>query len=318
MPSATSGVFAKEMVHDLRAVMTQARTGIDFSERVTVFVHEVARLQDEFANKLAKIVDKEMVNFAVYNDVDGMQNIRDVWMQTIEESRNWATSAKVMSSSLLRLVGPMQRHYQVSAKKLDLIVKENDRLSRPLANQQTLIVKKQLRCNEVVMPMLRPKFKSMPARKQEQIVGRARAEVVKYMEEVDRANVWLSEVTGNARPRMLEVLQRMEEERIERTRRILMRYAMHLHESSSAMKNIAVNVRGRLARYHMEDDIGAFVERITSRHITDREYLAPFACRLPVSLYELGIKEMRQSPTSNTGKGPFDAHATWPSTTSSR
>ncbi|KMS93704.1 hypothetical protein BVRB_028800, partial [Beta vulgaris subsp. vulgaris] len=154
--SHTDGIFARELVHDLRAVLTQARTGNTFSENVISFVKEVAELQDQFANRLAKIIDRQMVKFAVHASTDGLHGIREVWLRTVEESRAWATSSKRMSVNMLRMVEPLRQSQQSSMVKLQQIIEENDRLSRPLLDQQTSIVRKQLRSNKVTMPMLHP------------------------------------------------------------------------------------------------------------------------------------------------------------------
>jgi uncharacterized protein YutE (UPF0331/DUF86 family) len=292
-----NGVFAQEMVHDLRACLTQARSGLDLTERVASFVKDVAGLQEVFANRLARIADKQVLQFAVYNDVDGMTTIRDIFMRTVEESRIWATSTKQMSVSMMRLVGPLQRHHQISSRKLEQVIQENDRLSRPFLEQQTSIVKKQLKCNKMIMPMLNPEFRSLNPRRKEKIMERARIDVVKYLDEVDRANRWVMEVTSIARPKMLNVLQKMEEERIDRTRRILMRYATQLQSASQTMTDIGSHITERLESYHTDDDINTFVMGIRSRPLVDREYLAPVSYRLPISLHELGLHRRAAGPT---------------------
>eukprot|EP00474_Spongospora_subterranea_P004721 CRZ05179.1 hypothetical protein [Spongospora subterranea] len=289
MPSI-SGLFARELVHDLRSVVVQTRTGIDFSQHVAQFVKEVAGLQDQFANRLAKIIDREMVQFAVYDGVDGMHSIREIWLQTVEESRQWATSSKGMSISMMRLVDPLTRRQKSNLRKLDQIVLENDRLSRPLLEQQTSIARKQLRCSKAITPMLLPSYRELPSKKQAKIVGTARLQVVKYIEEVDRANKWIRDVTTISRPRMLEVLQKMEEDRIEKTRRVLLRYSAMMKDLGRTIDGVSNNVKNRLGQYRPEDDIDSFVDNMASRPVIDREYLAPFVYRLPVTLQELGIQ----------------------------
>lgn len=75
---------------------------------------------------------------------------------------------------------------------------------------------------------------------------------------------------------MLSVMQRLEEQRIESTRRSLLRYVSLLKSSSKVMYKTSIAVEERLSRYHVEDDINAFVEAMYVIILLTIIYLMPF------------------------------------------
>lgn len=307
--STSSGVFAREMVYDVRAAISQARAGVHFTHRVASFLRESCELENKFADRLSALVDREMMSFHNDQDSDAMKGIRDLWMSAVEESRVRATAARASVANLMRLVGPLAKAHAVSAKKLDLIVAENDRLGRPLLQQQTAVVKKQVRCSRLVAPMLGPEFAKLPRKHQDKVKARARPEVERYLQEVDRANAWLEQVTTNARPRMLNMIQHLEQDRIQRIEHSLKRYGESMRMTSACLDQSCRRIEERQGKYHSGRDIASFVDMIRMKSSSDREYLEPFAYRLPITLSELGLQKRAVLAAADHAKIPHNARS---------